>query len=222
MRNQAISTKSKILEKSISMLNNRGLSNVKMRDVSDELGISVGNLTYHYPKWENLMDDIIEQFLQEKEDMNSDYPKDIIEVVDYIDKIYHLQLRYAFLFSNFYTFFQLFPKYKEIEKKFFAENMEKMRNSLNKLIEKKLLKPEDKIHNYDLIVKNTWLLLSGWYSFSMMFKNSKYAITKEEFYLSIYNMYVYHLTEKGRELVIESYTKYVSLQKKNESTIIVE
>lgn len=212
MKNHALSTKNKIMEISIEMLNNRGLSNVKMRDVSDELDISVGNLTYHYPKWENLMDDIIEQFLHEKEDMNSYYPTDLTEVVGYIDKIYHLQLRYAFLFSNFYTFFQLYPKYKDIEQKFFTENMEKMRSSLTKLIEKNLLYPESKIHNYDLIVKNTWLLLSGWYSFSMMFKNSKYAISKEEFFLSLYNMYVYHLTEKGREIVIKSYANYVSLQ----------
>jgi len=209
MKSKPLTTKNKILELTLEMLNEKGISNVKMRDVSKELKISVGNLTYHFPKWENLIDEIVAQFMLEINQLYDYFPKDISEVVGYIERIYEIQIRYAFLFSNFYVFFQLFPKYKDMEEDFFHLRMQSMREALNKLVEKKYLHPTSCEHNYDLVVKNTWLLLSGWYSFSMMFKDTRYAITKEEFFLSIWNMYVYHLTDSGKEIVIKSYNELI-------------
>lgn len=209
MKAKPLTTKNKILDLTLEMLNNKGISNVKMRDVSQELKISVGNLTYHYPKWENLIDDIIAQFMLEINQLYKYFPTDISDVVNYIERIYKIQIRYAFLFSNFYVFFQLFPKYKDMEEDFFHVRMHSMREALDKLVEKEYLYPGSCEHNYDLVVKNTWLLLSGWYSFSMMFKDTRYAITKEEFFLSIWNMYVYHLTDKGKEVVRKSYVDLI-------------
>lgn len=213
MKQKPLTTKNKILDTAVSMLNERGLSNVKLRDVSQALQISIGNLTYHYPKWENLIDDIFEQFQVEINHLYDYFPKDISEVVDYIERIYEIQVKYAFLFSNFYIFFQQFPKYKVIEEDFFISRMKTMREALEKLVEKKYLYPASCEHNYDLLVKNTWLILSGWYGFSMIFKDTKYAITKEEFFLSIWNMYVYHLTESGKETVRKSYVDLITQQK---------
>lgn len=205
MKQKPLTTKNKILDTALSMLNERGLSNVKLRDVSQALQISIGNLTYHYPKWENLIDDIFAEFQAEINRLYNYFPQDISEVVSYIERIYEIQIKYAFLFSNFYIFFQQFPKYKVIEEDFFISRMKTMRKALEKLIEKKYLHPAGCEHNYDLLVKNTWLILSGWYGFSMIFKDTKYAITKEEFFLSIWNMYVYHLTDSGKEIVRKSY-----------------
>ena len=213
MKQKPLTTKNKILDTAVSMLNERGLSNVKLRDVSQALQISIGNLTYHYPKWENLIDDIFAQFQVEINHLYDYFPKDISEVVDYIERIYEIQVKYAFLFSNFYIFFQQFPKYKVIEEDFFISRMKTMREALEKLVEKKYLYPASCEHNYDLLVKNTWLILSGWYGFSMIFKDTKYAITKEEFFLSIWNMYVYHLTESGKETVRKSYFDLIYQQK---------
>lgn len=200
-------TKEKILDTTIELLNEQGISNVSMRDVSQKLDISVGNLTYHYPKWELLIDDIFARFQSDIESMYNVYPYDISEVVDYIHKIYNIQIKYAFLFSNFYIFFRLYPKYKEIKDSFFHERMLAMREALQRLEKKGFLYPADKKHNYDLLVKNTWLVLSSWYGFSVMFNGSSYAFTKEEFFLSIWNLYVHHLTSRGKNAVRRSYVE---------------
>lgn len=213
MKQKTETTRSKILDITLQLLNEKGLSNVKMRDVSKQLNISIGNLTYHYSKWENLIDDIFNQFQSEINQLYEYFPTDISEIVVYIEKIYKVQIRYAFLFSNFYIFFQQFPKYKSVEEEFFLSRMQIMREALDKLIQKNYLYPASCEHNYDLIVKNTWLILSGWYGFSMIFKNTRYAITKEEFFLSIWNMYIYHLTDEGKKVVRASYLKFISTQK---------
>ncbi len=210
MKQKSVTTKTKILDTAVVMLNERGLSNVKLRDVSQALQISIGNLTYHYPKWENLMDDIFGQFQGDINQLYDFFPKDISEVVTYIERIYEIQIKYAFLFSNFYIFFQQFPKYKATEEDFFISRMKTMRDALERLIEKNYLYPAGCEHNYDMLVKNTWLILSGWYGFSMIFKDTKYAITKEEFFLSIWNMYVYHLTDAGKKIVKKTYTDLIN------------
>ena len=135
MKQKPVTTKKKILDTAISMLNELGLSNVKLRDVSQALHISIGNLTYHYPKWENLMDDIFGQFQGDINQLYDFFPKDISEVVTYIERIYEIQLKYAFLFSNFYIFFQQYPKYKATEEDFFINRMKIMREALEKLVE---------------------------------------------------------------------------------------
>ncbi|MFO7865068.1 MAG: TetR/AcrR family transcriptional regulator [Salinivirgaceae bacterium] len=198
-------TKKKIIEQSIALLNTKGAANVKMRDVSSALNMSVGNLTYHYPKWEKLMDEIFGLFQTDMDALYSHFPKDISEVALYINRIYNLQMRYAFIFADFYVFFQQYPKYAPIMEAFFPERMNIMREALQRLIEKKYLYPESEKHNYDLLVKNTWLILSGWHGFSMILKDTTYAFSKKEFFLSIWNIYVAHLTQRGKLIVRKSY-----------------
>lgn len=53
-------TKEKILECARTLFNEKGYQNVKMRDISNQLEISVGNLTYHYKKKEDLLKALME------------------------------------------------------------------------------------------------------------------------------------------------------------------
>ena len=43
-----ISTKIKIIETSIKLFNQQGTQNVRLQQIADEAGISVGNLAYHF------------------------------------------------------------------------------------------------------------------------------------------------------------------------------
>lgn len=207
MQPKPIKTRQRIQEKTIELLNARGLSNVTMRDVSGALNISPGNLTYHYPKWESLMDDIFTGFQKGMSEVYDHFPTDISEVASYIERIFNLQAEYAFIFSDFYIFFLQNPIYDNIKVEFFQERMTIMREALQRLVVKKYLYPASDEHNYDLLVKNTWLLLSGWHGFSKVLKDTSYAFKKEDFFLSIWNLYAHHLTPRGQVLVRQSYRK---------------
>jgi AcrR family transcriptional regulator len=51
--------KGMILETARQLFNQRGYNEVSMRDISKTLGISVGNLTYHYRKKEELVEAVV-------------------------------------------------------------------------------------------------------------------------------------------------------------------
>ena len=60
------STKERILNIAVDLFNSKGFVNVTMRNLADELGISLGNLTYHFKKKEDLMEAIHEQIDDER------------------------------------------------------------------------------------------------------------------------------------------------------------
>ena len=53
-------TKELIRNTARELFNERGYRAVSMRNIADALGISVGNLTYHYPHKALLMEDIMD------------------------------------------------------------------------------------------------------------------------------------------------------------------
>ncbi len=50
-----MNTKDKILEKSLELFNNQGVHNVGVRDIARALEISPGNMSYHFPKKEDVI-----------------------------------------------------------------------------------------------------------------------------------------------------------------------
>ncbi|MGB1243443.1 MAG: TetR/AcrR family transcriptional regulator, partial [Chitinophagales bacterium] len=58
-------TKLKIIEATIRLFNEHGFANVSLPQIAGELNISLGNLTYHYPKKDQLIMSIYEVFLED-------------------------------------------------------------------------------------------------------------------------------------------------------------
>lgn len=57
----APSTKERILAASLALFNERGYGNVTMRMIADFLSISVGNLTYHFPKKQDIVNALMDE-----------------------------------------------------------------------------------------------------------------------------------------------------------------
>ena len=96
----ASSTREKILAASLRLFNEQGYRSVTMRAIADSLSISVGNLTYHFAKKQDivsaLMDDI---FLQIS--ATADVP---VQTLEQIDRIFGMMLdtlcQYSFFFLD--------------------------------------------------------------------------------------------------------------------------
>lgn len=59
-RHKADTTRREILQVATRMFLEKGYSNTTVKAVSDELGISTGNLTFHYPTKEHLLTKLVE------------------------------------------------------------------------------------------------------------------------------------------------------------------
>jgi len=92
-----MTTKEKILLASLELFNEKGLPNISLRNISDHLGISPGNLTYHFKKKDELEEAL---YFELVEKMNV-----------WVNSINVTELNFDFtdkfsehLFENFYTY----------------------------------------------------------------------------------------------------------------------
>lgn len=58
-----MNTKQKILQQALQLFNENGLSNVSLREISEAMDISVGNLQYHFKKREDIVEGLFDEFL---------------------------------------------------------------------------------------------------------------------------------------------------------------
>lgn len=97
-------TRDKILEKSRILFNARGVDQVPTREIATEIGISIGNLCYHFPKKE----DILEALALQLHNDNNFYFNPIesqnfslLTLRDHLRKVFKNQLKHKWLFNNF-------------------------------------------------------------------------------------------------------------------------
>lgn len=98
-------TKEKILQKAIQLFNNEGVEQVTTLYISKEMGISLGNLHYHYPNRNELLKAAIDQFLSDMEVLSAELMQ--VRPESFMEKAFRVQFitfremwKYRFLFTD--------------------------------------------------------------------------------------------------------------------------
>ena len=92
-------TKQKILKTALELFNERGSGNVSTRHVADALGISPGNLYYHYANKEEIIRalfDGLDETSDEAYDFSLDAPLTLERVAEMLSVTFEIVWRYRF------------------------------------------------------------------------------------------------------------------------------
>lgn len=100
--------KERILETARQLFNRQGYNEVSMRDISKVLGISVGNLTYHYGKKEELLEAVI--LSQHAAYRKPESPETLEELHECFKRVLTHQNRNPYYFHHYKQFAQISPK----------------------------------------------------------------------------------------------------------------
>ena len=96
-------TRERILETSLALFNERGEPNVTTNHIADELGISPGNLYYHYRNKDDIVNSLFVQFEAEIGRMlavPADRRPNIEDVWLYLHLMFELVWRYRFFYRD--------------------------------------------------------------------------------------------------------------------------
>ncbi len=109
-------TKQRIIETTIELFNEHGFANVKLPLIASTLKISLGNLTYHFNKKEELIASIYSLFQEELALITKDYEvlSDLAEMDRQLRAFYEFQQRFQFFYLDLLEIERAFP---EIAKK---------------------------------------------------------------------------------------------------------
>lgn len=195
-------TKQKILNKALELYNDHGVSNVSIRQLAQDVGISHSNLIYHYPTQEDIILGLHDLLLQKAIELN----KDLLQNESTLYSLYSTTLTgfavvydFRFFFKELQYVCNAFPKVKEA-----LRNVEKVRsnmyrNMIEQLITAGQFRSEELLNEYDDLIVRIKIYSDHWLASSSIYDELPTEEIIEKYaYLLIQHFYPY-FTSKGKE-----------------------
>ena len=115
-----MSTKQKILDTALKLFNETNTQSATTNHIAKEMGISPGNLHYHYKNREEIVFLLYKQLRQETTLTVEHLPKDIQALQEHEKLLIQVQWKYRFFFKEMLF---LFSKDAQLEKMYIEDNI---------------------------------------------------------------------------------------------------
>ncbi|MBX3256255.1 MAG: TetR/AcrR family transcriptional regulator [Chitinophagaceae bacterium] len=194
-----LSTKAKIIEESERLFFEQGIAGIRLQNIADAAGISVGNLAYHFKNKEAIVETVYENLFSELTNILSQYMvfPDLSGFDKQFSALYKFYDAKGFTFNNWWHIERSFP---DIQKEWLSLN-NKVLLQLKKRIDYNLnngiFKPEPYKGAYEALCQNLLLSINTWIPHQLLRrKPSTEYLYKKALWAVLYPAF----TQKGEEL----------------------
>jgi AcrR family transcriptional regulator len=193
-------TKAIILDTSLRLFNTFGLSEVTLRTIAKEMGISQGNLNYHFKKRQDIIDDLYFQLVEimDIEMKNIVNSQSILQTIFDSSKIsMNCFYRYRFFMRDFYIIMKGNSKIHNHYTQLQQVRLSQFAQVFDGLINQEIMRKEDFENEYKRLFARMNILGDNWI-------NTQELLSSEienpiEYYQSLLFETIYpYLTEKGK------------------------
>lgn len=166
---KTLKTKDRILQISLQLFNERGERAVTTNHIAAELGISPGNLYYHFRNKQEIIKELMEQYQKETLDMLS-LPDD--RKVNANDKIRYFQVlssqlwEYRFLHRDVYHLIENNDDFRKIYPRFAGKVMQQGQKIYHAFVQAGLMQMT--ASEIEALIINIWIVLTNWTNFLYM------------------------------------------------------
>lgn len=206
-----MNTKQRILHSALELFNKEGYPNVSSKRISEEMGISYGNLCYHFPKKDDIVLRLQQNLWDEVDESMQNLEGEIFEfdfMLRSLTQLMELTLKYRFFLINSYDLTIRYPKIKEktIERAKAYHHV--LYRIAHFLMDNGYMHPtkneqvlQKKIHGL-LIIFNSWIL-----DYAVFYDKPEKNITESTpYYIQLlFSMIHSSLTPKGRKIFSSVY-----------------
>lgn len=193
-------TRQNIIQKAIHLFNERGVINVSIRDIANELKISPGNVSYHYKKKEKLLDSVYRFMIKRLEEMAvgnqfMNPAKNHLHVAQgYLEHI----TEFRFFYQDTLEIIRSYPALAELHQQQVAQEKSIIRNLMFMSVGKGDLIMEPVEGVYESLAHSIWMTLHFWLTQQII--RGKANNNLEEGLITIANLLYPYATEKGKVL----------------------
>ncbi len=201
-----IKTKDKILECALRLFNEKGVSQVSLRDIAADMEISLGNLTYHFKKREEIIEALYLELVSKldnayEKEMPVESPFELIfEIPDLTISCFY---KYRFLILDFVYIIRNHVMIRNHYQKLLEVREQQFKRLINGLMDAKLIREEIIDNEYKYLFKNLRIISDFWLSATYIDKNN--SIEKNDIQEGsqlLKQMIFPYLTEKGRSIFL--------------------
>jgi AcrR family transcriptional regulator len=159
-------TRTKIIEASIRLFNQHGIQHVRLQQIADEAGMSVGNLAYHFHDKKEILKKIINVVEAELDNTFSSW-KDLMHLIDFdnqLSRLYHFLNKYSFYFLDVVDLKRLYPDLDEGRQEQIERFIKNLSVWLEISVDRKLFTAPKREGQYREISKAIWFISAFWMS----------------------------------------------------------
>lgn len=196
-----MTTKQRILQSSLQLFNQYGVDAVTVRHIAKELGMSHGNLCYHFPNTDTIAETLYEQLLEELNNVleepsvfNTINLQTLYKLCAFVfEKLY----KYKFLIQDFISLTRRNPSLKQKHRELVASRRLFFQMGIEAGIGAGFLKPEIIEGQYENFFNQLFIISDFWLASAEILYEGKEE-DKLQTYLNItFTLIVPYLTEKG-------------------------
>ncbi len=164
-----------IIEIAKDVFREKGFENTTMRDIANALSISVGNLTYHFKKKEDLLETVVIDFYK---DYKAPMPcNDINELKGFVNNYEKFKKDNLFWLKSKTKIYYTSERIIEIQRIIFNNNLSFWKETLFNFSEKGLFVKEEFEGQFDELSKRLLFLKIYWNEFEEVFGNTEVVIS---------------------------------------------
>ena len=192
--------KEKILNKAVELFNEKGISSTSPNQIAAALGISTGNLTYHYKTKAILVKEVYERMHAESQDFIK--VKGYLTLDDFrksMGKFRDFMVTNSFFFQDLFFILQHYPEVGELYEESNLLRMKQGRQMFDFYIETGRMIPEAEGINYDYLAHNVWMVGAFWRLQDKIFTPGILFEKPIDLVDMTWYMLLPYLTEKGKE-----------------------
>lgn len=195
-----MSTKNKILDNALYLFNNKGVAATSIRDIANRMGISDGNLRYHFRTRDELIEALFDRLADKiglelaqgaQQELNIRLMYDVLE---------HLMKNfydYRFLMKDLNAIIQTHPKTKNKFYRITEERLMLVNGMIAQYVDKGFMKPEPYQGHYTRLVENILIVSHFWINGSELFYRGKKSGVILHYTNTIFSLMHPYLTEKA-------------------------
>ncbi len=157
-------TKQKILEASIRLFNWNDMANVRLQQIADETGISVGNLAYHFKNKEAIVTAVYDNLFEEFSHILSSYmlsPK-LTDFDAQMEQYHRFFSRYKFYLIDLFEIERSYPLIMQRWREYVSKMLLQIRKRLDYNVARGILRPEALPGHYNGLTNNIWMTIVFW------------------------------------------------------------
>ena len=197
-------TKNRILEASLMLFNKEGTEAITVRHIAKELGISHGNLCYHFPTTDDLVTKLYFNLVEELDiQIKSMQDKASVSLIfDSGETLFVLLYKYRFLMLNFVDIMRRLPEIRKHYQKLQDRRKLEFKLVFENLVEAGLMKPEIYPEFYEELITNMTILGDAWILHAEILFKGKEKDKVDYYYRVTNSLITPMLTKKGMKAFI--------------------
>lgn len=162
-------TKDRILQISLQLFNECGERSVTTNHIAAELGISPGNLYYHFRNKQEIIKELAQQYQAETLEMLAlpvDRPLNANDKISYFQVLSNQLWAYRFIHRDVYHLVENNEDFRKIYPRFAGQVMQQGQKIYRAFVDAGLMKMTDS--EIEALIINLWIVLTNWTNFLYM------------------------------------------------------